>query len=240
MAVDPHVNPQTGVWDDNYYANIGKYSNGSASGGGGVNDILSSAISSLMGFMPKAVKPYDSVHPFSFDEALAKEAATKEYSPYYDEKLADYVSTVQRNLTRSQEDKQSTIENLNAGKEYYMGTQKKLLDRAMNNTNEGYAGNGLFFSGAREDDINQLTEDFNDTTGEYLREFKYGVGQAEKTQKRLSEDLSTEKSQYTRDIGREKELAITQGVLQRKSEAVQEYEMGRQKYYDAAQYGGIG
>lgn len=25
MALDPHVNPQTGLWDDNYYASTGKY-----------------------------------------------------------------------------------------------------------------------------------------------------------------------------------------------------------------------
>lgn len=35
MAQDPHINPATGVWDDNYYANTGRYQSGGGSGGGG-------------------------------------------------------------------------------------------------------------------------------------------------------------------------------------------------------------
>ena len=43
---DPHVNPQTGVWDDNYYANLNKGSGGGGGGGGGgysIDDLIKSA-----------------------------------------------------------------------------------------------------------------------------------------------------------------------------------------------------
>ena len=39
---DGHINPATGVWDDNYWATHGGASNGSSSGGG-TGDIVSSA-----------------------------------------------------------------------------------------------------------------------------------------------------------------------------------------------------
>jgi hypothetical protein len=44
---------------------------------------------------------------------------------------------------------------------------------------------------------------------------------------------------YNRDIEREKKYAIESGVLQRESEVREEYEAGRTKYYDNAQYGGL-
>lgn len=210
---------------------------GSSSGGGSVDDILNSAINSLSSLFPKPVKPYDQTNPFSFDEALAKQASTAEYSPYYDEMLTDYTSSVERTKSRSQEDLQNTLTQLAAGKEYYMGTERRLLDRTIDNTNKGYAGQGLFFSGAKQKDINQLNTEYGYQTDEYNRQYGQNVQQAQTAATRTGEDIATAKSQYSRDIGRAKETAIAQGVLQRKSEAVQQYEMGRQKYYDAAQYG---
>ena len=57
---DPHINPATGVWDDNYYANIGKHT----SGGGGIP-------------------------VFNFDYGQAEKEARAKLEPYYAQKLAD-------------------------------------------------------------------------------------------------------------------------------------------------------
>lgn len=62
MAQDPHINPASGVWDDNYYANTGKY----GAGGGGIN-----------------------IPAFNFDYGQAETEARAKLEPYYAQKLAD-------------------------------------------------------------------------------------------------------------------------------------------------------
>lgn len=223
--------------DFNATGGSGKWTGGG--GGSSSGDMLADTYSQLMAqYAPKPVKPYDEVNPFSFDEALAKDAATKEYSPYYDEMLTDYTSTVERTKSRSQEDLQKTLEQLAAGKEYYMGTERRLLDNTTRMTNNGYAGQGLFFSGARQRDINDINTAYGAETAEYQRQYEYGVSQAKTAEERTLQDVTTAASMYSRDTERAKQTAIEQGILQRKSEAVQQYEMGRTKYYDAATYGG--
>ena|SRR3990167_4427380 len=210
---------------------------GGGGGGGTVDSILNSAISSLSQYFPKKVTPYDQVNPFFFDEALAKEASTAEYAPYYQELLTDYTSTVEKNKSRSQQDLQSTLEQLNAGKEYYMGNERRLLDRAVKSTNEGFAGRGLYMSGARGKDLADLQTQYSADTGNYLSQYNYNTSQAKLGTERKAEDLTTAQSNYSRDIDREKQLAITSGVLTRKGEARDEYEISRRKYMEEQQYG---
>jgi hypothetical protein len=198
-------------------------------GGGSIDDILSSAVSSMTGFI-KAPKPYETVNPFSFDEELAKQASTAEYAPYYQEMLSDYVTGVERNKSRSQEDLTRTMEQLSAGKEYYMGVERRALDKAMRQTNEGYAGRGLFFSGVKDRDIKELQTESEAQTGNYLKGYEYNVSGAQLGAERTSEDLALEQKMKERDITREQKYAVESGVLQRKQEAKDEYEVGRKKY----------
>lgn len=236
---DPHINPATGVWDDNFYANTGKYQQ-SGGGGGGVNDILNSAISSMSDLFPNQVTPFEQVNPFSFDKALATQAATAEYDPYYQQLLSDYSKNVSTTLSRSKEDLQTTLQQLQQGKDYYTGTEGRMLDQALKQTNEGYAGRGLFFSGAKQQDINQIQKEYQAQTGEFNKQYDYNTGQAKLAQQRTAEDLGTAQSQYTRDVKQSEKTAINQGILQRQSEAQAQYESARQAYYNAAQYGGQG
>lgn len=219
----------------------GQWEEAEASWGGGelysTDDILGSAINSLSGYFPKKITPYDEVNPFFFDEKLAKQAATKEYAPYYDEKLADYVSIIERNIGRSTEDRARTLEFLQGGKDYYLGRERRMLDRAIRSTNEGYAGRGLFFSGQRERDVRELKEEYEKGIGEYERQYEYKTEDVGLTHQRLKEDEEMRRKRYQRDIEREKEYAIESGVLQRKREAREEYELGRQKYYEGQMYG---
>lgn len=206
---------------------------GAGKGGGyssGADSILSSAVNSFLPLVQN-VKPYA---PFSFDEALAKEASTAEYAPYYKELLTDYTSNVERTKSRSAEDLKSTLEQLSAGKEYYTGVQRRALDTATRNTNEGYAGNGLFFSGVRQRDVKELQTENEAAVGNYLGTYKYNVGQAETGNKRTIENQDTALAQYKRDTGREETYAIKGGVLQRKNEALQEYNIKKTNYYENA------
>lgn len=215
---------------------------GSSDGGGdnSVDGILNNAISALSGLFPKPVKPYDEVNPFSFDEQLAREASTAEYSPYYDEMLTDYTTGTTRTLARSQEDLGKTIEQLQKGREYYTGTERRLLEKSLRSTNEGYAGRGLFFSGARGRDINEIQTQYGADQANYQNQYDYNTNRANTLAQRTKDDTNLSQSMYTRDIGREKKLGIEQGVLQRKTEARSQYEIGREKYYDNSLYGGMG
>jgi hypothetical protein len=241
MADDTyHRNPATGNWDDTYYAEKGRFieaaANGtSINGGGSSEDYLQKAIDAMTSKIKK-IKPYDEVNPFSFDETLAREAATAEYAPYYDETLSDYVANVEKKLSRSVADRDTTLEQLNAGKEYYTGAERRALDKSIRSTNEGYAGRGLFFSGVRPRDVQELQTESNAKVGNYMSGYNYNVGQTNLAQKRTAEDLATAQSQYTRDINREKQYGIETGIANRKSEATNEYNLKRQQYYDTQNY----
>ena len=205
--------------------------------GGTANDILSTAIQSITQYIKK-VTPYDQVNPFSFDESLAKEASTAEYTPYYQELLTDYTSNVERTKSRSQEDLSTTLKQLEAGKEYYTGTQRLLLDKALKSTNEGYAGRGLYVSGARQKDLADIQQQNTLNVGNYTTNYDYNKAKAQTLAQRTGENVDTAASQYSRDTEREKQAAIEAGVLQRKSEYQTQYEAARSKYYQNS-YGGL-
>lgn len=220
-----------------------EYLGNSGGGGGGgatdANSILSQAISAITGLVPKSVKPYDEVNPFFFDEQLARAASTAEYEPYYKEMLTDYTTKVEQTKTRSEQDFQRTLEQLNAGKEYYMGTQRRLLDKALTNVNEGYAGRGLFFSGAKTKDIGELNTEYQAETKNYMTNFDYSKTGAQLAKERALQDVNLEQKNYTRDVEREKKAAIESGVLTRRGEAMDEYNAGMKKYYSNAGYSGL-
>lgn len=201
-------------------------------------DYISKSYADVVASMVKNVKPYEQVNPFSFDEALARESVTAEYAPYYAELLTDYTQDVERTKSRSAEDLQTTLEQLNSGKEYYTGVQRRALDTATRNTNEGYAGNGLFFSGVRERDVKQLQTESGATMENYMNTYKYNVGQATTGNKRTTENLDTALSQYQRENTRESKYAIEGGVLQRKNEALNEYSIKSRNY--ANEFGTLG
>jgi hypothetical protein len=215
-----------------------------SSGGSSVDSILQAAISPITA-MINAQKDYEKANPFAFDEQLAREASTQEYSPYYDELLSDYTSEVQRTSSRSDEDMKTTLEQLAASKDYYVGRERRLLDKATRNTNEGYAGNNLFFSGARERDVKELSTEYmagigtEEQPGQYLKEYQQNVTGTKLANTRTQEDLATKQSNYTRDTTREKQYNIEQGILTRKQEYTDEYENARKNYYSDWYLGGM-
>jgi hypothetical protein len=195
------------------------------------DQIIQNAIDSTTSLISEPPQPYDEANPFFFDEQLARQAAEAEYSPYYKEKLTDYMSQVEKTKSRSQEDLSKVLEFLSGGKEYFLGKERRLLDQALKQTNEGYAGRNLYFSGARGKDLQEQQTESQATVGEYTRGYGNQVQEAQTGTQRTLEDVSTAASQYQRDIGRQETTAIEGGVLQRKGEAMEEYEAARKKYY---------
>ncbi len=216
--------------------NSGSYS--ANTGNSSVDSIINNSISSLSGLFPKNQTPYAQANPFSFDEALATQASTAEYSPYYNDLLTQYTQQVETNKSRSNEDLTNTLAQLAAGKEYYQGTQRTLLDRSIDQTNKGYAGNGLFFSGAKEKDIQNLKTDYNSNLQGYNLGQNNQIQGAQTQNQRTQQDQTTGLDQYTKNINEQKKFAIAGGVQQRQSEALNQYLAGEQQYYSQGLYGG--
>ena len=211
----------------------GVYSLDQFQGGGSANDYMSNSINSYMS-MIEALPRYDEANPFAFDEALAREASTAEYAPYYAELLSDYTSDVEKTKSRSGSDLQDTLKQLQAGREYYTGQQRRAVDKAIKGSNEGYAGRGLYMSGARGQEADRLEGEFQKAygpegyqTGQYLANEK----KAQTGYNRGIEDVNTAAQRYGRENKRAQDYAIEGGVLDRKGEYITEYESGRKDYY---------
>lgn len=104
--MDPHINPQTGVWDDNYYANVGRHL---TTGSNGVP-------------MPE----------FNFDFASEAEKAYGELGVYYDRILKESEGDMNKTLARMATDYETGVrrrkEDLQTGQETI---QKNVQDNAL-------------------------------------------------------------------------------------------------------------
>jgi len=231
-------NPATGTnmrwfpsgWTTGADPGVGSSGSNNSSPGAMTADSIVKAATAAYTSAVKNVPSYESVNPFAFDEELAKANATSEYSPYYSRLLSDYTQNVERTKSRSAEDLKTTLDQLSAGKEYYTGVQRRALDTATRSTNEGYAGNGLFFSGVRERDIKELQTESGARVGDYMDTYKYNTGQAELGNTRTIENQDTALSQYSRDNTEAQKAAIAENVLQRKNEALTEYGIKSKNY----------
>ena len=145
QSISLYGTPQYVAWGETEAA-ADAATKGLTGGGDSSDSVLQTAINSILQLIPGDLKDYEKENPFFFDEALAKEAATAEYTPYYAELLSDYVADVEKVKSRSAEDLKITLEQLSGGKEYYLGKERRLLDRALESTDKGFAGRGLFFS----------------------------------------------------------------------------------------------
>ena len=219
--------------DANFKAKGG--SPGQATSGGSVDDYLNNSINSITSAL-KIPTPYEEKNPFAFDEALARKAATAEYEPYYARTLQDYTQSVERKKSRSAEDLSSTLKFLAGGKEYFTGANRRILDKALLTTAQGYEGRGLYLSGATKKDLEDVKTESAAQAGEYERGYGENVRTAELGKTRTSEDLATEQSQTTRDLAESQKYAVESGVLKRRGEYQTTYEMGRRKYYSGLGY----
>ena len=154
-------------------------------------------------------------NPFAFDELLAEESATAQYEPYYSELLEDYLSGV--NLQRETiQDERKFLTELNVLKG---GESERAYKRAITEATEGFAGEGMFYSGIKKRALGAGEVEYK--AGEEKRELGYqaGVGRLGRREEALQLGETTER----RDIGRAEEEAIAGGVLTRKGEAERQY-----------------
>ena len=161
------------------------------------------------------LEKYTKDNPFIFDEELAKQSSTEEYEPYYSELLEDYLGTVELRRETIEDDKKLQAEL----QKYTEGRESRSFAKAVTQAEEGFAGKGMFFSGNKATGIGGLEVE-KVSSGE--------ARQAQYTHERAGLDrrgtaLSEEERIRIRDLEREQEEAIEGGVLDRRGEAITQY-----------------
>lgn len=158
---------------------------------------------------------YTKSNPFVFDEALAKKSATAEYAPYYSELLDDYVKGIdlQRETTRGEAKLLTTLQGLDTG------ARTRAYEQAVARAEEGFAGQGLFFSGIKQKAVGDETINYQE--GQQGSTARYENSKANVGRQLQGYDIAQQ--QKTRDIGREQDYSIEGGILQRQKEAQSQY-----------------
>lgn len=197
---------------------------GPLAGGGGASDpyaglpsaeeVANAVIAAVVESLPEVPKVADT--PFEFDEELAREASTAEYSPFYAEKLDEFLTDIETTRSRG-------------GAE-----EKKLLEDLTVERDIGLAERGLTYSGEKKRVLGEeLTAETASPVG-FVRNLQRQARDVGLSTKQLMEDLSTQAFRGERDIEREKGVAIEQGVLQRRGEALESYLSGLQTQEEGA------
>jgi hypothetical protein len=161
------------------------------------------------------VNQYLTTNPFAFDEALATQSATAEFEPYYSEALNDYLADIETKRVSVEDDKRlSTILN-----DYNVAQTTRSYARAEEQARQGFAGSGMFFSGAKERTMGELGIEKEETMGSQAAKY----GNEQRDYGTSLDILDTSAQRQTRDIGREKEVAIAGGIEQRRGESQKAY-----------------
>jgi len=222
------VNPATGVQDDNYWANVVEPSLKARSGSGSgsriptADDILREQKAKLTEQVT-FLKDFLSANPLGFDEAMAREAASEKYKPYYTEVLADFVTPIQKRIAFSSAEENRALTELTRSTELGEKQTKRATSEAIARAREGFAGAGLFGSGLERGETARQETTGKETLTDFLArsEFTKQGTQAAGTFER--DNLTGSIANKERDIfgrGREFETAITTDTESQRQKAL--------------------
>ena len=182
--------------------------------GGYINNMVGDIMANVKA-QKDMVAQYSKNNPFAFDEALAKKSATAEYKPYYTELLNDYLDNMALKRKTVEDDKKLLTE-MNA---YEVGKASREYQQAVGAAEQGFADSGMFYSGIKKKAMGQGEVGYNANT--QAREDQFGNNMSGLENTLAGYDLNQKQTQ--RDIQRQQETAIEQGILQRKQEAIKSY-----------------
>ena len=163
----------------------------------------------------KWLEQYQTENPFAFDEQLAKQSATAEYEPYYAELLEDYLSGMELKKETVQDEKKLLGE-LNR---IQTGEATRAYERAVSQAEEGFAGQGMFYSGIKKKAMGEREVEYG--AQEKERTERYGV--EERGLERQTTALGLEEEVKRKELERGQQEAVETGVLQRRGEAMTQY-----------------
>lgn len=204
--LDHHINPATGVWDDNYYATIGRFKEqgGQQQVQQTPQQIIEEYTSSKIDEWNKKFNEYAKANPFDPDKALTEEKAKvqQRLDPYYKQTLNDYLQGVETKKSRSLQDESTILSELNADREFYSGQAAQNLDNALEQSREGFADAGLYGSGQQLRASGKLQSESSNNLSDYLRRNEAREKQTQLEGQRFrNEDLPLAQKLFERQTG---------------------------------------
>lgn len=208
---DPHINPATGVWDDNFFAqNYG-------GGGRGADDVIQQSINKIgqqLDDYKNKLNEFGTKNPFNFDNVLKEETAKvkQRLDPYYNKVIGDYIQGAETTKNRSLEDERRLMGYLNQDMSQYNQDQKDILRNTLDQTGQSYALQGMESSGFlgraegnQAADTQQAMQKNNQSTqrqmeqtqlqGDRLRNYDIPLAVSQKKNEVGAEQTSTEYAQ---------------------------------------------
>lgn len=145
---------------------------------------------------------FEKNNPFVFDKVLEEEQAiaSQRLDPYYQQTLGDYLTGINTKRQRSMDDERTLLTELTADVDSYTGQNKLNLDKILNQTREGAADAGLYFSGARLGQEGEAKQAAGESLANTLRGTGQKTDQILTAGKRLNEDLTLDETQKRRDL----------------------------------------
>jgi hypothetical protein len=193
-----------------------------------VNQAIEDSFRRLNQEVIKRFGEYKAGHPFRIDEVLSQKAAEakEQIDPYYDETLSNYLTGVQRKIERGTQDTRDLIAELQADTSSFTRDLQLGLDKTINQAKEGYAGAGLYESGARYRTEGLANVESGNKLSDFTRGQQFRENQLNSGLSRNLEDLASGRQQDVRNIERQRTTDIETRKSQLAKESGQQFVTG--------------
>ena len=173
----------------------------------------------------KIVGEFQAKNPFAYDQVLAQKMtlAKEQLDPYYNQTLNDYLQGVERQRTRTVEDQQRLLGELNQDVNSYTQTEQGNLQIALQKAGEGQAQAGLYESGLAQREQGLTQRESGLKMQDFLTQANRTGERYNLTANRNLSDIQREQTLNTRDIMREKEAQTRLLAEQQAKEAGTKY-----------------
>lgn len=214
------VNPATGVWDDNYWANqvepALKRANPKSA-----EEIMREAAEERNRKYKEQAQIWNEFmnSPTFWDAVLARQMAEQYFNPYYQTILEEFVNPLQTRIRQSQENETRLLGELTRQQEVGEQEQKEMLESEIEKAQGGFAGAGIYGGGGARRALartkisgERSLQDFLDKVGAQ----KSNVSSEESQRREL---YAGDIAQKERDVARERTGAIEEDIQKQRSEA---------------------
>lgn len=193
-----------------------------------VNQAIEDSFRRLNEEVVKRFGEYKAGHPFRIDEVLSQKAAEakEQIDPYYNETLSNYLTGVQRKIERSTQDTRDLLGELQADTNSFTRDQQLSLNKTINDAKEGYAGAGLYDSGARMRTEGLANVEAGNKLSDFTRGQNFRENQLNTGQTRNLQDLASGRQQDVRNLERQRTTDIATRQSQLAKESGQQFVSG--------------
>ena len=193
-----------------------------------INAAIEDAFNKLNTEVAKRWGEYKSNNPFRIDEVLASKSAEakEQIDPYYNETLSDYLTGVERKISRGTQDTRDMLAELQADTSSFSRDIQFGLDQAINKSREGFAGAGLYSSGQRYGAEGLLQRRAGDELSDFTRGQEFREKGLRGGLSRGLEDIALGRKMDVRNLERERFTEIGKRQSQLAKEQGQRFTTG--------------